>query len=277
MNIQKPPDAIEWTRWINADGSVRRGYTWNVITGCKHGCRWKMPNGKIARCYAEAVAEGVARDFYPQGFNHHYFHKERLAEPGRVKDGAGIFLDSMSDLMGAWVKSEEIEQVLAVTRACPQHIFIILTKNAPRLLEFSYPENVVVMVSVPPDVMYGMDKDKERALNLAQQKAMIRRQMKVLAELKQTGKATTVGLSDEPMSWDVTEFLIPELDWIIEGAASNGPSEIFMPHPSWVVNVEDYADKHNIAVFHKGNVRPLMAAVKRPVREMFPGSVRTTA
>ena len=37
---------IEWT-----------DFTWNPVGGCRHACRWKMPDGTIARCYAESFVE----------------------------------------------------------------------------------------------------------------------------------------------------------------------------------------------------------------------------
>lgn len=44
-----------------------RGIEWcdetrNATGGCMHDCRWKMPNGEVAVCYAKTLAEtGVAR------------------------------------------------------------------------------------------------------------------------------------------------------------------------------------------------------------------------
>jgi protein gp37 len=40
---------IEWTQ-----------YTWNPIAGCLHGCAWTMPDGAVANCYAEDVADRLA-------------------------------------------------------------------------------------------------------------------------------------------------------------------------------------------------------------------------
>lgn len=65
---------IEWTNW-----------SWNPVAGCFHGCRWKMPNtSNLAKCYAETTAQNIAGQFYPHGFEHHYWHNEKLLEPLRV-------------------------------------------------------------------------------------------------------------------------------------------------------------------------------------------------
>jgi protein gp37 len=71
---------IEWT-----------DATWNVIRGCPQKCKWVMPNGKIAKCYAETCAEGVASRAYPNGFEFHYWHPERLEEPLKEKEPLKIF------------------------------------------------------------------------------------------------------------------------------------------------------------------------------------------
>ena len=31
-------------------------FTWNVNAGCFHRCRWAMPDGSVAICYAEEIA-----------------------------------------------------------------------------------------------------------------------------------------------------------------------------------------------------------------------------
>ena len=102
MNEQKPPFGIEWTRRVLVDGTRTRGFTWNPVAGCRHACEWDMPDGTRVQCYAKTTAEGVARSAYPQGFEVPTFHPHRLREPLTVKAPAGIFLDSMADLMGQW-------------------------------------------------------------------------------------------------------------------------------------------------------------------------------
>lgn len=44
MNEQRAnsKSSIEWTRIRNADGSIRRGYTWNPVAGCLHDCEWDI-------------------------------------------------------------------------------------------------------------------------------------------------------------------------------------------------------------------------------------------
>ena len=224
---------IEWT-----------DYTWNPVGGCKHACRWEMPDGSIAICYAEHVAERVAQAAYPHGFEHHYWRPELLEEPLKLKESAKIFLDSMSDLMGHWVPDEQIEQVLDIAREARQHSFQLLTKNAPRLLQFEFPPNVWVGVSAPPSFFMG------RRLSEQQQARMVRRQIEVLRDVK----AAVRWMSIEPLSFDIAPLLVDsDLQWAVIGAATNGPKS-YQPRPEWVVNVLDVLDAQNTAVFFKGNI-----------------------
>jgi protein gp37 len=217
MNKQKAPRGIEWTRIKTEDG-VLDGYTWNPVGGCKHGCEWDMPDGSKAVCYAKTIAERVALGAYPHGFEHHYWNAERLNEPLKAKKSAGIFMDSMSDLMGHWVDEKQIRRVLDVCKSADWHVFQMLTKNAPRLLKFVFPENVWVGVSSPPDVMFG------KRLSRGQQAQMLKRSLDVLQQVN----VPVRWMSFEPLSWDVSTVVANSpnvLNWAVIGAASNGRNE----------------------------------------------------
>lgn len=210
MNEQKPPNAIEWTRVYN-----RRGFTWNPIKGCLHDCKWRMPDGAIAECYAKTVAERVAQHAYPNGFAHLAFDEKELQAPLKLKEPAGIFLDSMSDLVGAKVPDAWIKAVIDVVQRTPQHIYMLLTKNPPKLKKFNWPENVWVGVSAPPTFMFGNE------LTLDQQTAWYERALIVLGEIDVPVRWTSI----EPLSWDVAPLIETHwnnLEWAVVGAASNG-------------------------------------------------------
>ncbi len=235
---------IEWT-----------DYTWNPVAGCLHGCRWRMPDDSSAICYAENTAEGTASAFYPKGFAHHYWNPDRLEEPLRVRKPSKIFLDSMSDLMGAWVPDEQIEAVLDVCRRATWHTFQLLTKNAPRLLKFSFPKNVWVGASTPPDFMFN------RILKRHHRERMLHRTLDVLADVE----VPVNWVSVEPLSWDVSEVFKAHLpvSWVVIGAASNGRT-IYQPDISFVRGLLTVLDKQGVKVFFKGNLK------WSPWREEFP-------
>jgi len=258
----KVVDGIEWTKTVLPDGNERQGYTSNPVAGCQHKCRWQMPDGSIAICYAEEVANGIASANYPNGFESHYWFPERLQEPFSLKEPARIFIDSMSDLMGHWVPDEQIKAVLNVARKAERHTFQLLTKNAPRLLKFEFPLNVWPGNSMPPDFMMG-----ER-LTCQQQERMLRRGLQVLAELYP--KRLITWMSFEPLSWDVSAIVADypyALRWAVIGAASNGP-KYYQPDPEHVRRLLAVLDGFGVPVFFKGNLRTNPAA--EPWREDFP-------
>lgn len=236
MNKQKKSEerrGIEWT-----------DYTWNPVGGCKHRCRWTMPDGSEAICYAETIAERIAQKTYFNGFEHHYWNPHTLNEPLKVKTGSRIFLDSMSDLMGHWVPAEQIEQVLEICRQAPRHSFQLLTKNAPRLLEFQFPSNVWVGVSAPPSSMFG------KPLSFNQQQHMVSRQLDVLRQVD----VPVRWMSIEPLSFDIAPLLVDSpLQWAVIGAATNG-FKTYQPEAAWVQNVLNVLDAQKTAVFFKGNL-----------------------
>jgi protein gp37 len=230
-------------------GAEKRGiewtdYTWNPVGGCKHGCRWRMPDGTIAECYAKTVAERVATSSYPQGFEYHYWRSELLEQPLKLKTPSKIFLDSMSDLMGHWVDDSQIEQVFDICKKAHWHSFQLLTKNAPRLLQFDFPSNVWVGVSAPPSIMMG------KALSPEQQVKMVNKQLEVLRQIQ----VPVRWMSIEPLSFNIAPLLENSpLEWAVIGAATNG-SLTYQPRREWVQNVLDVLDAQGTQVFFKGNL-----------------------
>lgn len=241
---------IQWTE-----------HTWNPVGGCKHACRWQMPDGSIAICYAEEIAKKFTTG-YPFGFEHNYWRPQNLSEPLKLKTPAKIFLDSMSDLMGAWVPESQIEAVLETCREAHWHTFQLLTKNAPRLLKFNIPSNVWVGASSPPDFFLG------KRLDLNQQERMLRRILDTLAQVD----APVRWMSVEPLSWDVAPIMAeyPALQWAVIGAATNGP-KVYQPNPEHVERLLTVFDRQQTPVFFKGNLWGNPAA--KVWREYFPGYI----
>ncbi len=238
---------IEWTDW-----------TWNPTGGCLHGCTWKMPDGQIAECYAKTIAERLARPTYKHGFEHHYWRQHALNEPLKEKTPGKIFVGSMADLFGHWVPEEQIRQVLAVMREAHWHTFQTLSKYPIRLPEFNpFPENAWVGVSLPAGHLMP-EKGAVRALS-----AYLRQMQHIQARIR--------FMSIEPLWFDAGQVLrqwadehgtLP-MEWVIIGAATNGP-KVFQPEKVWVEHLLEVLGDYNIPVFFKGNLK------WSPWREEFP-------
>lgn len=240
---------IEWVKTVLGPSVEIQGYTSNPIGGCPHKCRWEMPDGTIAECYAENVAENVAMSAYPNGFSAHYWNPKEMQKWHPIKEPKRIFMGSMTDWMSLNVSDDEIRQVIGQMQEAGQHTFMTLTKNAPRLLKFKNEiratQNLWVGVSAPPSFMFG------QRLSLIQQVKMIDRQMKVLSELE----TAIAWMSAEPLSCNIRPFLYhnARLDWVVIGAASNG-RKTYQPKPEWVTELHTWADERGVPVFHKGNL-----------------------
>lgn len=253
---------------VKAGRLVSRGiqwcdYTWNPVAGCQHGCRWTMPDGSVAICYAEEIANKFSRA-YPHGFEHHYWHPERLTEPTKLREPARIFMDSMSDLMGVWVDENHIKAVFDVCRFADWHAFQLLTKNAPRLLQVDLPANVWAGASSPPDQMLGS------TLSRVQQEKMLAKTLRTLSQVA----VPVRWMSIEPLSWDVSEVVADHapLSWAVIGAATNGP-RVYQPDPEHVANLLTVFDDQSVPVFFKGNLWG-NAGIDH-WREYFPGFDRS--
>ena len=236
-----------------------RGIEWcdetrNATGGCMHDCKWVMPDGSVAVCYAKMLAEhGVAKRAYPHGFEHHYWRPEALRQLTAGDEALLIFCDSMSDLFAANVPAEHVKAVLGAMKKAPHHTYQSLTKAAPQLLKYTddMPPNQWVGVSSPPDFLLGTE------LSRGQQEAMLRRSLGVLKEVKErTGNI--VWMSAEPVSWDLTAAIGADhpLDWIVIGAASAG-RRFFQPDAAHIRSLLGVMDATATPVFYKGNLKPL--------------------
>ena len=269
MNEQRPPGGIEWTRVPKYDGSegFRKGFTWNPLTGCIHGCEWVIApwtSGDRAVRYAECYAKTIADRYnsgYPNGFADSYFHPRRLAEPKKQRDPAGIFLDSMSDLMAHNVKESHIEAVLQVCEETPEHIYLLLTKNAPRLVNFDFPPNVWVGVSTPADRMFG------KYLDYHQRRAYMFKALDVLSNIN----AGVYWISMEPLNGDYADIFMSYadmIDWVVVGATSDGRKN-YAPEDEQLLSVLEWTREKNIPVFYKGNMKSSRIA-RNQWRSEFP-------
>lgn len=190
---------IEWTSW-----------TWNPISGCTHNCDF---------CYLKRI-HGF--DMTPK------FHPERLKDIEKLKEPSRIFTGSSGDMMGDWLPHEQIQAVIEVMEAHPQHIFQILTKNPKRYVEFHFPKNVWLGTSV----------DGKRNIDN-------------ISWLRQK-QDNLLFVSFEPLLEEVHPILTG-INWIIIGGKTGKPP--FYPPKEWIETILAEAMKHEIAVFVKNNAK----------------------
>lgn len=153
--------------------------------------------------------------------------RKSLLAPHQWRKGRRVFVNSMSDLFHEAVPLDFIQEVFAVMRDTPRHIFQILTKRADRLLELSpsleWSKNIWMGVSVEnDDVLWRVDR------------------------LRHTD-AQTKFLSCEPLLGSLSSLDPSGIDWVIAGGES-GPGARSMD-VEWVREIRDICLEHEVA-FH---------------------------
>ncbi len=191
-------------------------YTWNPVTGCKHGCTY---------CYAERISKRFTGNFDPT------FHENRLPEPAKLKNPSRIFVVSMGDLFGEWVPEEWIEKVFDACEKAPQHTYLFLTKNASK-----YTEIINKGIIRPRDnYWFGTTVTSKNG------------------DAHRKGQGINTFVSIEPLLEDIghgdtTQFP----DWVIVGAQT-GPKAI-KPKPEWVQTIIEDCRTAGVPIFLKNNL-----------------------
>ncbi|MDD4986777.1 MAG: DUF5131 family protein [Dehalococcoidales bacterium] len=207
-------DNVDWAWW-----------TWNPVTGCKHGCPY---------CYARDIARRFTGHFNPE------FHPDRLSAPQNTNpittDPAGdkVFVCSMADLFGAWVPQEWIDAVLEQVLAAPQWTFIFLSKNPERMATVDWPDNAWVGTTVDCQARVARATEAFKLIT-----------------------APVRFLSVEPFREQLTFDDMSMFNWLLIGgqsATSGEPAN--QPKWWWVADLEAQAHRDGIQhVFQKPNLK----------------------
>lgn len=195
---------IEWTEW-----------SWNPMTGCLHDCWY---------CYARRIAKRFYGNFKPKLFI------DRLRED-MPKKPSKIFVCSMADLFGEWVKSQWIKAILYRVRENPQHTFQFLTKNPERYLEFEFPKNCWLGTTIT-----GAEQDILSQLKVEQ------------LEKKNNYKF----ISFEPLLGSVEYLNLINMNLIIVGAMTGMGKKNVIPQKEWIDSI-----KHP-NIYYKENIKKFL-------------------
>jgi len=206
-------------------------YTWNPVTGCKHGCPY---------CYAARISKRFTGDFDPK------FHTKRLPEPQKIKKPSKIFVVSMGDLFGEWVPDEWIKRVFEACSRAPWHTYLFLTKNPKRYV--SLRDNNMLPLNL--NAYFGATADNKNSLYAARD---------AFYEIDETTNDTFYSI--EPLLEEMTSEMQFDYDkgqpfdwckWVIVGAQT-GPGAV-KPNPEWVQSIIDQCREVRVPVFLKDNL-----------------------
>ena len=185
------------------------------------------------------TAMGVEK--YSQPFNKVVFHKEALYQHkfSRLdKKGKLIFVNSMSDTFHKDITDSQIKELLNECEWNDPNIFQILTKRAERVVDFEYPFNVWLGVTIET----ANHKDR-------------------IDYLRQTN-APVKFLSCEPLLEDLGELDLAGIDWVICGGESGHKARPM--HPDWVRNIQRQCKEQNVPFFFKqwGEFTPVKSSIE---------------
>lgn len=221
-------------------------FSWNPVTGCTHGC----PD-----CWARERMAPRQKDFdfEPR------FHQKRLEQPIRRKKGAIIFTVDMGDLFCAEVPFTWVASVMGIVASCPQHVFIVLTKNPARARDFFVgrviPKNLVLGTSITGDGLWDRaGTDPVRELPGAH-----------VGGMRMLSLEPFLGRVIPRASWN-------SLDWVVVGALTLGGGVTKQPDPVWLEEVWRWARSLGVPLWEKKNLvknvhargmPPMLAAIRR--------------
>lgn len=253
-------------------------YTWNPITGCRHGCSYCYARKMSFRFAGDvrlnfmAKADYITQDaqdssgkvyildkpmlngtghalVYPFGFEP-TLHRYRMNVLDKLKMGNNVFVGAMADMFGAWVPDEWIREVLNECANKPIHNYLFLTKNPERYWEL---EEKGILPS-GKNMWYGFSC----TCNEDQGWASIDEKNNFI--------------SIEPLLEDLRMFdenvLCPAAKWVIIGAETGNRKGKVIPKYEWVEKILKHCDKFRVPVFMKDSMIPIVG--EDNMRREFP-------
>jgi protein gp37 len=250
--------------------------SWNPVTGCKYGCPYcyalkqavrfgehskeskqkihvlDEPVYKEKLHYDNGCADitisitppevELKRVSYPFGFEP-TFHRYRLEELQHYKKPQNVFIGSMTDLFGAWVPDEWIQEVFKTCEAVPQHRYLFLTKNPARYIKL-YKKN---LLPARHNFWYGTTTVTEK-------------------NRYWYSEYHNFFVSIEPIMSRFSDFFTEVqrivgaplfLPWLIVGAETGNRKEKITPKRSWIEDIIRECRRTRTPIFMKDSLAPI--------------------
>jgi protein gp37 len=202
----------------------------NPVVGCKHGCIF---------CYAKRM--NTRFKFIPVWENPVFFW-DKLQKPYKTKKPTTYFVGSMCDLFGEWIIDDWIKQVITVCQDNPLHAFLFLTKNPRRYLQFDFPDNVMLGVTI---THFSLKADVDRRI------------------MQDVSKSNRTFASIEPImsGFNANGYIMFKTFELLIVGAMTGP-EAVRPKKEWIESI-----KHP-NIYYKANIRKLFPELKNNIYEL---------
>lgn len=214
-------------------------------------------------CYARRLAHRGLRDCPDcQAFRPHW-HAAELEKPLHWRRPRRIFVQSMGDPFGEWVTLEQLDRVLEVIAATPQHTYYMLTKQPQNIMRLLYQ----VTEAWPCRELGGGDYLPNLWLGVS-----ITRHSDTLwpsdawwpyRDGPDQRPWPQMFASVEPLLGPVGPECLEWANWIIGGALSGPVARTYTPQREWVERIIAYADQRNVPVFLKSSITALWPDLAR--------------
>jgi protein gp37 len=211
--------------------------SWNPCTGCKRLCRDAKGN---IYCYAYYIATNRLRGRFGYPEDEPFrptIHLDKLLEPCELKKPSKIFTCSMGDLFDSEAQNVWRGVVFEVMQWCPQHDFLVLTKQLKNLESFFFKNR---LARVPDNLWIGITQDG------------LTTNVDDIDHFRNLVVFRHKFISFEPLLGPI-EANLAGIDWVIIGAQTGKgatPTE-----RDWVLNIINEARRCGIPVFIKHNLQ----------------------
>lgn len=223
--------------------------TWNPVWGCENNCPYCYARGMAKRFGTNmAMMETKYRyenNRYPKCDPHkNYKYQKRYEDLVAFKPiwlqknfdkkfpkkPSRIFVNSMSDV--AFWRPNWMAYVLKRIKEYPQHTFQLLTKNPEVYLEYDFPSNCWL----------GVTLSDPNEHNLIPWGLFV-------------GIPNLIFLSIEPMQKPLEELrYLKDYGWIIIGAETGNRKGKVIPERKWIEDIVNHCKRSKIPVFLKDNL-----------------------
>lgn len=221
--------------------------TFNPVWGCRNHCEYCYARG-IAKRFADVIADkehtyyiykqlpvGIRKDKVANRLRHFkptflesHFDKKFPKKP------QWIFVGSMSEIY--YWEEEWIERVIEKVKEYPQHIFQFLTKHPEVYIDWTWPKNCILGVTITREEDFNNHDDAWYYFFNENNKTFF---------------------SFEPLLGLVEkEYLeYSNIDWVIVGAETGNRKGKIIPKREWIDKIVHYCRDRDIPVYLKDNLK----------------------
>lgn len=195
--------------------------TYNPVIGCKNNCSY---------CYARKINQRFKfiKDWNNPEWKEKSFNKKFPKKPQR------IFVGSMSEIY--YWQEEWVEKVIEKVKQYPRHTFMFLTKYPQVYLDWEWPKNCWLGVTVTTNI------DAEYLSMYCEMGAV---------------KGNIYFYSIEPLLDEINPEFLKGTDWVIIGAETGKRKGKVIPKKEWIESIVKFCQDNDIPVYLKDSLKDI--------------------